>query len=363
MQGDDEGLLTAIEQTVDALTFTQTHVVDNDFRAHSRSTVDTVLSLQDEQRTRVDQAFRATLASPQYLAAVLLSVYRGEAASVNFARDNEPHFVEAGTIDDLSDHQCKAFKKEMKQRIHEWEGAFRDANGREAAPQDKVVLRPIYELYKHAKGRVMRADNVGSGAAVQQSQAAYPQRSSQAPQQPYSAANQQTPSRPQSLAAAQPTPDRNGSSIYNAVTPAPNTTSSSNRGGTYATPSAGQPSTYGYQGQQTSNSPAAGISSLTTAAPLGTAATTATAQLHGGQQHLATPTVSSGQALSLDDLVREKRTIKRLLHQFEASFEERHGRKPTKDDRREYTREYHRYGELKALLNEQAVMSDHMIGT
>jgi hypothetical protein len=356
MQGEDEGLLAAIEQTIDALTFMQTHVVDNDFRAHSKSTVDSVLSLQEEQRTRVDQAFRAAPASPQYLAAVLLSVYRGEAASVNLARENEPHFLEAGTIDDLSDHQCKAFKKEMKQRIHEWEGAFRDANGREAAPQDKVVLRPIYELYKHAKGRVIRADavGVGAGAVAQQPQGNYSQRSNQTHQQTYSTI-QQTPSRPQS-ATAQPTPDRNGSSIYNAVTPAahPSRPSSGTGGSTYSTPSGGQPN-YGYQG--------AASSPVVVAASSPAVATPQTAAAQSGQQHLATPTVTSGQTLTVDELVREKRTIKRLLHQFEASFEERHGRKPAKDDRRDYTREYHRYGELKALLNENAVMSDHMIGT
>lgn len=349
MQDEDEGLLLAIEQTVDALTFTQTHVVDNDFRAHSKTTVDSVLSLQEEQRTRVDHAFRAVPAAPQYLAAALLSVYRGEAASVNYARENEPHFGEAGTIDDLSDNQCKAFKKEMKQRIHEWEGAFRDANGREAAPQDKVVLRPIYELYKHAKNRVLRSEGVGNVPmqATQPSQ----QQSRVHAQQPSTVS--QTPSRPQSAPTTsgglsqQPTPDR-GASIYNAVTPASSSVRPTTSAQNVSTPSGGMYTAQGSSPVLTTPLPATVQQQAVNVHPQGSQ-----------QQHHVTPVVGSGQDTSVDELVKEKRSIKRLLHQFEASFEQRFGRKPTRDDRREYSREYHRYGELKALLNEHAVMGDH----
>lgn len=351
-QEDDNGLLLAIEQTIDALTFAQTHIVDIDFRAHSKSTIDSVISLQEEQRSRVDAAFRAVAVTPNYIAQQLLHSYRGEAQSLALGRELAVDGDALSIIDDLSDHQVKAFKKEMKQRIHEWEGCFRETNGREAAPQDKVMLRPIYELYKHAKNRVLRGE-----ATVQQPIAVMSTTAGASASQPSRASASSfgvaatsssgtTPMRSSSTLstasaiAPNQTPDRNNfvnNTMYNVSPAVPMRATSMGVGAN--TPS-GAPSPYTSASAPTQPFVVAGASP-------------GAVQV---QSHVAP--VAPGQAIPLEDLIQEKRRIKRMLHQFEAGFEQRFGRKPTRDDRREYSREYHRYGELKALLNEHAKAGD-----
>jgi hypothetical protein len=301
---EDEHFMQAVAQTVDALTFAQTHVVDCDFRAHSKSTADSVASLQNEQRSRVDHTFGAIGASPEYLAGVLLAMYRGEAAAVAVAKEQGQ---ECAMLDKMSDAAARAFKKEMKQRIHEWEGAFREKYQQEAAPNDKIVLRPIYELYKCAKARVLRLEQAApSGESNQRVQSAPP-----------AVAAQVTPARPDFHEVRYSNPVVRQSPI--------------------------QPST-----PQSSFTPTAAVRSA------GSAAANYHAEIGG-----PTPPAAPAAPMSMDELANEKRKLKRILHQFESDFEARFGRKPTKDDRRDYAKEYNRYGELKSLLNESGKALDN----
>ena len=310
---DDEGFMLAIDQTIEALTFAHTHVVDADFRAHSKTTVDSVKSLQEEQRSRVEVTFRGIEASPQYLADALLRHYRGEAAAVSMGRDGGGSAA-FGCLDGKSDALCRQFKKDMKQRIHEWEGAFQEAFGKEASPQDKAPLRPVYELYKAAKARVLRAEGAAPNAdgEVVETPASLQRPLTQASGSQYP--SPQPPHRPDEYSAGAA---RLSHAVLASSTPSRALTTGSASLASSVTP---QPS-------------------------------------RRGSVQIA-PVAVPAAALDLDALQAEKRHIKRLLHRFESDFEQANGRRPAREDRRDYAAEYHRYGELKALLNEQLKRSD-----
>jgi hypothetical protein len=328
---EDEHFMQAVAQTVDALTFAQTHVVDCDFRAHSKSTADSVASLQSEQRSRVENTFGAIGASPEYLASILVAMYRGEAAAVTAAK--ELGQGDCALLEKMPDGIAKAFKKEMKQRIHEWEGAFRERYQQEAAPNDKITLRPIYELYKYAKARVLRLEQrEGNGAAG-------------APMPPAGDGLSQRTQRPGAVAA-----------------PAASTTST--------TPN--RRSEQPYDARFASNPVVARQLPLQPTTPPSTFTPTAAVRMAGAAVANTTPPpshhhgleVAAGPSapiagLNMEELANEKRRLKRILHQFESEFETRYGRKPTKDDRKDFAKEYNRYGELKSLLNESTKAGDN----
>ncbi|EPY27115.1 hypothetical protein AGDE_10927 [Angomonas deanei] len=158
----EDPFMLAVSQTIDALTFSQTHEVDLDFRAHSRQTIESVRSLQREQKNRIEQTYGPRPASPDFLGTQLLAEYRGEATSVQLAKEaGDPDG--ATVINAMTDNQCKVFKKEMKQRIHEWEGSVRDATGQsDVTAEKKAPLRSIYELYKASKNRVVTETTRGA---------------------------------------------------------------------------------------------------------------------------------------------------------------------------------------------------------
>ena len=338
---EDEHFVQAVAQTIDALTFAQTHIIDCDFRAHSKTTADSVASLQQEQRSRVENTFGAIGTSPEYLAAVLHAMYRGEAAAVTAAKDLG---LEHTTLDTMSDHAARAFKKEMKQRIHEWEAAFRERYQQEASPADKVPMRPIYELYKCAKARVLRADQ-SSGGSVGIPGAVPP-----------TPLTESRAARPVSAP-----PSTGSSSSLQTTTPvryaAPHGSSSAQQDRTEPQEQRhSNPVVSRQNPQQPSTPPAQQLSGFTpTGAVRNAGAHHAQTYGQGAHEYAAVqPAVAAAPHMSNEDLANEKRRLKRILHQFESEFEARYGRKPTKDDRKDYAKEYNRYGELKSLINESA---------
>nr|CCC93579.1 conserved hypothetical protein [Trypanosoma congolense IL3000] len=162
-------LLQIVAQTVDALSFTQTHVIDEDFRAHNRATMDSVRSLQREQHNRVEQVYGPQSPSSDSLAQQLLSCYRGEITMLELGRGKEDR-DSVELVSDLaismSHDQCLALKREMKQRIHEWERVFREERGVAVATRDKAVLRHVYELYRLVKNRLRSEESPPNGEDV-----------------------------------------------------------------------------------------------------------------------------------------------------------------------------------------------------
>ena len=291
MDEGGEQFSQAIEQVVDQLSFACTHISDNDFRVHSKTTAETVASLQDEQKNRIALAFGGKKATPEYLSSQLMSIYHADAASV--AATNKAG--SASTFNAMSDDAVKYFKKEMKQRIHEWEGSFQDAYGRDPSPQDKAALRPIYELYKVVKNRAQ-----GGPAA----------------------------------AAA---PASNNQSVV----------TSSSAGG--ASPAAAVSNSAQHSHQQQQHQQPAAVAASPSTSSVKPAAPPSTNPPSFTRVSTTHPAEEQG-----DQLVSEKRSLKRQLHQFEAEFEGQYGRKPGKEDRKARAKEYQRYGELKLLLNEHA---------
>jgi hypothetical protein len=145
-------LQAAVEQCIDAVCFEATHFIDDDLHAQSKDGVNNVRQLQAEQRRRIDALYGPATASPDYLAQQLDMLYKADALSVTARGDD------ATAIDEMSDITAKMFKKELKQRIHEWEGVYRATYGHDATPHDKVKLRSIYELYKAVKARSLRSN-------------------------------------------------------------------------------------------------------------------------------------------------------------------------------------------------------------
>lgn len=308
-----ELLFQAVVQTVDALSFTQSHVIDEDFRAHSKATINSVRSLQREQRSRVEQTYGARAASAETLAAQLTAVYRGETASLELAKEANGQVAAAVVALNMTQRKCHAFKKEMKQRIHEWERAFREEHGVAVTAHDKAALRQIYELYKAAKNRLKETEMS-------------PGNTTSAPRngdsvEPQSAEKQRREHRGSSQLLHESNA-RNGEVV-----------------GDRNIVSGGLRPSYAVNGQAAS----ASSSALLVSAPI--ASSDNTMRMPSASMHSIND--ESVGEMSQDDLVMEKRYLKRILHHFEGEFERRHGRPPTKSDRRVIAREYTRYGELK----------------
>ena len=300
-----EGDLRAVvEQTVDALCFSATHCIDTDFRAHSADMVETVRSLQAEQSKRIEAAFKSTPPSAEYLAVQLVDLYSADAQNVIEAKaQNTPN-----VIDTMTEAAARVFKREMKMRIHDWEQSFKAATGRDPGPTDKAPLRSIYELYKAIKARISTGDSTG-GPSFEIYQP------------------------PQPLATdvrGQPQP-RGSTSVLTVP----------------AAPTATTPSRSAVVSQQQSTLQSAAPQPLT--APRRPQSAGSGTRAIPPQSPPHQPRPQPGGAL-MTTLIGEKRQLKRALHQFEEEFEKQYGRKPTKADRKEHSVEYHRYGELKALL-------------
>jgi len=291
-----------VDWAVDGLCFTNDNVVLEDCTVVTSDSAPKLRQLRSEQESRIRQLYGPQPLPPDALAEHLEELYKADADSLAEAAPGEPT-----VIDSLTDLTARIFKKEMKQRIHDWEGAFRERYGREATAQDKMRLRAIYELYKAVKTRVTEGAVLNPGASTNSQQ--------QQQQQQQQAPHHSNPnvSRMTSGAATPNGPgSRPGSAISASSQPSP---------ATDARPSHRE-STTPHQGSNASSAPG----------------------LPQGVE-------------SVPDAVAQKKTLKRLLHEFEERFKSDQGRAPTKEDRRPLQREYHRYGELKAFLAAQGISS------
>ena len=287
-----------VDWAVDGLCFTNDNVVLEDCTVVTSDSAPKLRQLRSEQESRIRQLYGPQPLPPDALAEHLEELYKADADSLAEAAPGEPT-----VIDSLTDLTARIFKKEMKQRIHDWEGAFRERYGREATAQDKMRLRAIYELYKAVKTRVTEGAVLNPGASTnsQQQQQQAPHHSN--PNVSRMTSGAATPNGPGS---------RPGSAISASSQPSP---------ATDARPSHRE-STTPHQGPNASSAPG----------------------LPQGVE-------------SVPDAVAQKKTLKRLLHEFEERFKSDQGRAPTKEDRRPLQREYHRYGELKAFLAAQGISS------
>jgi hypothetical protein len=287
-----------VDWAVDGLCFTNDNVVLEDCTVVTSDSAPKLRQLRSEQESRIRQLYGPQPLPPDALAEHLEELYKADADSLAEAAPGEPT-----VIDSLTDLTARIFKKEMKQRIHDWEGAFRERYGREATAQDKMRLRAIYELYKAVKTRVTEGAVLNPGASTnsQQQQQQAPHHSN--PNVSRMTSGAATPNGPGS---------RPGSAISASSQPSP---------ATDARPSHRE-STTPHQGSNASSAPG----------------------LPQGVE-------------SVPDAVAQKKTLKRLLHEFEERFKSDQGRAPTKEDRRPLQREYHRYGELKAFLAAQGISS------
>lgn len=271
--------------------------LDDDFRVHASADIlASVTHLCQEQRRRVSNTFSAVKAPPDFHAAQLDELYGADAHSIS-----RPQSEGSFSLNSLNASAARVFKKEMKQRIHEWEAAVKYLYGREPTPSDKASIRHIYELYKVVKQRVV-GDGDGPSVEVPLSDA-----------EPVPVVTPSNPAPPQAPApvAYRPPPGA-------PVTPR-----------TTRTSAAASPSVL---------SPALAASPSTTMPVHATPA---------GDAVVSQPAPSGA---ALEQLLAEKRRLKRRLHEFENSFRQQHNRQPTKDDRRSLQAEYARYGELKTLL-------------
>lgn len=301
----DMPLRDLVAQVINALTFEHTHDATIDMQAIPVSANEEASVDREECKQRVSVRYSAlSQPTPDYVQRELLVLYRGEAGSVDLAKESQGK--ERSIIDTASDESVRILKKEMKQKIHEWEGSFKHAMGKEAGPADKAILRPVYEVYKVAKNRITPAEGGGAASSAASSVGpssstgpasapvavkTVPQQPTQPPPSSYTAPSRQpVPVAPPTVSVA-PTPP-----IVNAPAPAAN---------------------------------ASGSASNNANLPL-------------------------ARRLSLEEAATEKRKLKRKLHQFESEFERKHGRAPQREDRKEYSGEYARYAELKAMLNERA---------
>ncbi|KAH9597365.1 hypothetical protein LSM04_001024 [Trypanosoma melophagium] len=311
-------LVQAVAQTIDALSFTQSHVIDEDFRAHSRATIDSVRSLQREQRGRIDNAYGPRPLSSAALAIQLAATYRGEAAALEMAKENRNNNNNSNVDPTLivtahmTHSQCQAFKKEMKQRIHEWERAFRDEHGVPVNAHDKAALRHVYELYKAAKNRLRDTESPRNGSAEQ----LVTNREASQEQQQQGRGEEEQQQQQQPLHG-----------IYNGI-------AGDHRSDTTAG---------GLQLSSLSTNQLDSIGSATFTTPAAVTSSVNGVRPSSSSQGRGTPV----NQMSNEDLATEKRYLKRILHHFESEFEQQNGHAPTKNDRRAFTREYTRYGELK----------------
>ncbi|RNF06949.1 hypothetical protein TraAM80_03779 [Trypanosoma rangeli] len=318
MAMDVSGLLfQTTAEIIDALSFMQTHVIDENFRAHSKTNVNSVRSLQREQRSRIEQNYGPRAASSDTIAAQLRAAYRGETTSLELTREANGRGASPAVITNMSPGKCQAFKREMKQRIHEWERAFLEDRGVAVTAHDKVSLRHVYELYKAAKNRLRETESpqtAAFGPSVE---------GSAEPLQP-----QHHDKQPQQLQQLQPSQPLHESGVRSGDA------NGEERGG-----SVGMQSSYAASSQLESG---------------GGARFTAPASVRSSVNvsHQASPArnISKGKPasqMSDEELVTEKRYLKHILHLFESNFEKSNGRPSTKSDRHVWMAEYTRYGELK----------------
>lgn len=289
--------LTTIESVVDSLCFYKTHTIDDDWRSHSKTALETIRVLQTDQQQRLESSYGPQPPSPEFLASQLDELYRMDAQNVLHAQETKQNSV----VDVMSLATAKIFKREMKIRIHEWEGAFRLAHGREATTQEKASLRGIYELYKAVKLKV--------------------QKSELGPEEAQPPDDRQVMTRPN--------PRRVTEKVVN--TPQPPV-----RPGSAPSPLTVQRGEE--HGPSTPRAPA-----TTHQKAIGPTQTTASSP--SSREH-HDPIAANDVAA----LIAEKKSLKRRLHQFEDEFKQANGRVPTKDDRKVMSKDYARYGELKALL-------------
>ncbi|CCW68814.1 unnamed protein product [Phytomonas sp. Hart1] len=328
----DDQLSLAIHQAIDSLSLMQTHEVDIDFRVNSKATVDTLRSLQVEQRNRIEKDFGPRSPSPDFLATQLLATYRGEAASLHLAKESgDPNYPTA--IEAMSSTQCRTFKKEMKQRIHEWEGAVREETGQNEVPtQQKSMLRSIYELYKATKSKVVMLD-------------------SQQPQQGHVSGRRSGTGGLEIYDSSRSLPTSQRGNVLNesSLTTAEPFLPQSEDGATNEStpPGSGFASMgTGKSGRGSGSQPGAAASSSVLVRG---------ESINLPRVHLGT---TPPDLLSTAELQTEKRHIKQVLHRFETEFLHAYGEPPNRHDRRNYSSEYHRYGALKNELARRAGWSE-----
>lgn len=331
----DAALLLGIAQTTEALTFGQTHVIDEDFRAHGKATMGTLRPLQAEERSRINQSYGPRAPSPDFLATQLLAIYRGEAASVQLAKESGDPANFPTAITAMSNAQCRTFKKEMKQRIHEWEGSVREVTGQaDVLAEQKAPLRSIYELYKAGKNKVVGTDSVGRGVSAS---LAGPE-----PSQPMSQSVRVSAAVAEDMSRVSgPGP---GGSVGRLST-------STVRSSGPSEPPPSRPSQSGAPATAAAAPAAASFSS----APPAAAATPASpahdrAEVVGNRIQRIQLGTAPVDGMTTDDLQAEKRRLKQVLHKFESDFAALYGEPPTRRDRRSFSAEYHRYGMLKTEL-------------
>ncbi|GET92546.1 hypothetical protein, conserved [Leishmania tarentolae] len=312
-----------VAQVIDDVSFSQTHTVSDDFRVYPKSSIDSVNTLQQEQRKRVEQTYGARAPSPDFLGSQLLAEFRGEAASLQLAKDSgDPKFPTF--ISRMTGEQSKQFKKDMKQRIHEWEATVRDATGQtEVYPDQKASLRSIYELYRATKMKVLGVEpSPGSHGAAPEASV--------------------TGSRDVSQSVVAHTVGASSAAV--------STASGARSEGTRLSTTGAKDSIAGPTRAPSGIAGAAGGEGR--AVVSGAAAPS----MSGGgadwiqrieRVPLGTEDVSM---MPEDALQTEKRRLKQVLHRFESDFEKYNGVRPGRHDRQGFTAEYHRYGELKNEL-------------
>ena len=339
--------MSAIRAVTDELTFVGSHEVDAGYSIYPKGSRrgPEVDAQQNRLRRNYGQLMNP---SPRFVEQELLRLFRAEADSVEFKKLTP---TEPCKIDLLSAADLRVLKKDLKQRIHEWEGSFRRDTGKEAGPQDKLPLRRVYEAYKETKGRLSLIDG---GVAPAPTVATQPPPSAVAPRPssggPPIGSRPNPPPPPRD--AAPPTSIRartmevpvSGSNSLNVSTGSKGTVASnpsSARGGVPTSGSIHQATSAAVPGvpRPTSASSTAGR-----LGPAGPPVSQGTTTSNGGFRPLT--------QMSDDDIKAEKRKLKRELHSFENGFRERHGREPRREDREEVVQQYHRYAQLKAALNE-----------
>jgi hypothetical protein len=317
----------AVEWCVDAVCFSGTHLIQDDGAVLPKETIPKLKQLKADQEARIHQLYGPQAMTPDALAEQLEELYRADADSLAERDPGEP-----SVVDNLTDFTARVFKKEMKQRIHDWEGAFRDKYGREATAVDKMRLRAIYELYKAVKTRVVDGTVPGSTTASVNSAAGSATERSARPGQASSTPGRASGgSEPTGSALRQSTPGMHQRlGVGMGVSPA-----------TGARPSTSTPVTPATGSRAQHHDPIAAPSRPAPNPPPPVVEATAAPQ----------PGAPAGDS-QLAAAISEKRALKRQLHAFEEEFRARHGRQPTKEDRKPLHKEYHRYGELKAVLTQ-----------
>jgi hypothetical protein len=330
-----------LSQVIDDVSFAQTHTVSEDFRVYPKSSIESVHTLQQEQRKRVEQTYGARAPSPDFLGSQLLAEYRGEAASLQLAKESgDPNFPTS--ISRMTSEQSKQFKKDMKQRIHEWESTVREATGQtDVFPDQKASLRSIYELYRATKMKVL---GVEPSAAQQHRSGAEPSVAGGG--------------RDVSQSVASGAPATMASSSGGAGAAAGGSRAESTRASSAAAKESGTNAAGAAKsaGGGLSGATATRASSSSTVGAGGggggSASGTSGGALPDWMQRIERVPLGTEDvtAMAEDALQSEKRSLKQVLHRFESDFEKFNGVRPGRHDRHGFTGEYHRYGELKNEL-------------